>query len=206
MARKVSFLVDTTGPVRVPLDEIPADVKKFVEDTYTHQRKTPGRTRVEYDTVKELEEDFKLMADYAAQRPAGILKIRKSPTRELKDIEMDIRITAAVVENGNRNAGNDRRQPAGQTRLSTNGPGQWPGPLPRKATQMASQKHQELEAMAVDIRLDIASLENAISVLEKHSPDGIAGYRAVTVVEMGLLVSTLRTQLFNLEMEMVAAQ
>lgn len=116
MARKVSFLVDTTGPQRTPLDSIPDDVKKFVEDTYTHQRKTPGRTRVEYDTVDELRADFKYMVDYAAQRPAGILNVRKSPTRDLKDTEMDIRIVANVEANGARNAGNDRRQPAGQQR------------------------------------------------------------------------------------------
>lgn len=110
MARKAVFIQDTTGPVRTPLDEIPADVKKFVEDTYAAQRKTPGRTRVEYDTADEMALDFKLMADYCAQRPAGILKLRKSPSRGLKDTESDFRITADVEANGNRNAGNDRRQ------------------------------------------------------------------------------------------------
>lgn len=114
MARKVTQLVDTTGPQRTPLDEIPADVKKFVEETYELQRKTPGRTRVEYDTETELKADFKLMVDYAQQRPAGILNVRRSPSKGLADNVMDVRITANVEANGARNAGNDRRQPTGQ--------------------------------------------------------------------------------------------
>lgn len=113
MARKSVAIIDTTGPQRTPLDEIPDDVKKFVEDVYAKQRKTPGRERVTYDTVDELKEDFKLMADYVAQRPQGVLKIRRSPTRDLPEHVMDIRITADVEANGNRNAGNDRRQPVG---------------------------------------------------------------------------------------------
>lgn len=116
MARKATFIQDTTGPVRTPLDEIPADVKKFVDETYAAQRKVPGRTRVEYDTVDEMALDFKLMADYAAQRPAGILTIRKSPTRNLPETVADFRIVANVEANGGRNAGNDRRQATTATR------------------------------------------------------------------------------------------
>lgn len=114
MARHSVAILDTVGPQRTPLDDIPEDVKKFVEDVYAKQRKTPGRERVTYADADELKADFKLMADYAAQRTAGILKIRRSPTRDLPDNVMDIRITADVEANGNRNAGNDRRQPVGQ--------------------------------------------------------------------------------------------
>jgi len=116
MPRQTLTVIDTTGPQRTPLDEIPADVKKFVEDTYAKQRKTPSRERVTYDTVDELRADFKLIADYVAQRPAGVLKVRKSPTKGLKDNQMDIRFTADLEANGARNEGNDRRQPVGQTK------------------------------------------------------------------------------------------
>lgn len=113
MPRKTTFIVDVTGPQRTPLDEIPADVRSFVEKTYAKQRKTPGRERVEYDTKDELAQDFKLIADYCAQRPEGVLRVRKSPTRDLPDTTMDIRIMVDVEANGARNAGNDRRQPVG---------------------------------------------------------------------------------------------
>ena len=116
MARKSVSIVDTTGPQRTALDEIPNDVKEFVESVYAKQRKTPGRERVTYDTAEELRDDFKLMADYCAQRPAGILKIRKSPTRDLAENVMDIRVSADVPANGARNAGNDRRQPVNATK------------------------------------------------------------------------------------------
>lgn len=114
MARKTQTVIDVTGPQRTPLEDIPQDVKDFVEATYAKQRKTPSRERVTYDTVDELRADFKLISDYVAQRPQGILKVRKSPTKDLPENTMDIRFTADVEANGNRNAGNDRRQPVGQ--------------------------------------------------------------------------------------------
>ena len=116
MARKTETVIDTTGPQMTPLDEIPEDVKKFVEATYAKQRKTPSRERVTYDTVDELKADFKLIADYVAQRPGGILKVRKSPTKGLKDNQMDLRFHADLPANGARNEGNDRRQPVGQSK------------------------------------------------------------------------------------------
>jgi len=107
MPRKTSTAIpDTTGPQLTPLDAIPDDVKAYVEEVYEKQRKTPGRERAEYDNEKELKEEFKLMADYVAQRPAGILRIRKSPTREMApgvkmpDNVMDFRITADIEANG----------------------------------------------------------------------------------------------------------
>lgn len=114
MARQSATILDVTGPQRTPLDEIPQDVKEFVESTYEKQRKVPSRERVTYGSEDELKADFKLMVDYATQRKAGILKVRKSPTRDLPANTMDIRITADVEANGNRNAGNDRKQPVGQ--------------------------------------------------------------------------------------------
>lgn len=107
MARKViGAIVDTTGPQVTPLEDIPADVIEFVETTYAKQRKTPGRERVEYDTLDELKKDYKLMVDYCAQRPAnkgGILAIRRSPTRGIPETVMDVRITADLEANGKAN-------------------------------------------------------------------------------------------------------
>lgn len=112
MARKSEFVPDTTGPQRTPLDEIPNNVKKYVEDVYAKQRKTPGRERASYDTEAELNAEWKQMVDYAAQRPQGVLRVRRSPTRNLPATTMEFRVTADVEANGARNAGNDRRQPA----------------------------------------------------------------------------------------------
>lgn len=105
MPRKSSVAIpDTNGPVLTPLDAIPDELKAYVEEVYEKQRKTPGRERAEYDNEKELKEEFKLMADYVAQRPAGVLRIRKSPTREMPDNVMDFRITADLESNGKKNA------------------------------------------------------------------------------------------------------
>jgi hypothetical protein len=112
MPRKTSIAIpDVSGSVMTPLESIPDDLKMYVEDVYARQQKQPGRERAEYDTEAELKAEFKLMADYVAQRPAGILRIRKSPTRDQADNVMDFRITANLEENGKRNAGNDRKQP-----------------------------------------------------------------------------------------------
>lgn len=109
MARKMVFIQDTTGPQRTNLDDIPQEVKEFVEECFTKQSRTPGRTQVAYDTKEELENEFKLMADYCAQRKQGILRIRKSPTRKLAETVMEFRITRAIEENGARNAGNNAK-------------------------------------------------------------------------------------------------
>lgn len=100
MARKVTFVADVTGPNFTPLSEIPKEVKDLVEEAYAKIRKTNGRVRVEYDNADELAQDFRLMAAYCAQRTAGVLKIRRSPTRNLPDNVMDFRVTADIEANG----------------------------------------------------------------------------------------------------------
>jgi hypothetical protein len=96
MPRKGSqTIVDVTGPEVTPLDSIDKEVKDFVEFVWEKQQKTPARERVEYDTEKEKDAEFKLMSDYVAQRPAelgGPLGIRRSPSRDLPKNVMDIRI------------------------------------------------------------------------------------------------------------------
>jgi hypothetical protein len=116
MARKATFIPDTTGPQRTALDEIPQELKDYVESVYAKQRKSPGREHVEYENKAELEQEFKLIADYCAQRKTGILRVRRSPTRNQPDNVMEFRITADIEANGARNEGNDRKQPVGATK------------------------------------------------------------------------------------------
>lgn len=104
MARKSVAIIDVTGPQVTPLDAIPDDLKAFVEDVYKRQSKTPGRERVTYDNDQERDAEFKLMVDYAKQRKAGVLKIRRSPSKDLPDHTMDIRITRDLEANGQKNA------------------------------------------------------------------------------------------------------
>jgi hypothetical protein len=104
MPRKTSTPVpDTSGTILVPLESIPQDVKNYVEEVYKRQLVTPGRERAEYDTEAEMNTEWKFMTDYAAQRPqglGGVLKIRRSPTRDLPVNVMDFRVTANVEANG----------------------------------------------------------------------------------------------------------
>jgi hypothetical protein len=115
MPRKTSTaILDTTGPVLTPMDAIPEELRAYVEDVYARQQKNPGRERAEYDTEDELKAEFKLMADYVAQRPqavpgGSVLRIRKSPTRDQANNVMDFRITADLEANGKRNTGNDKK-------------------------------------------------------------------------------------------------
>ena len=122
MPRQSSISIpDTSSAFVTPLDSIPEDVKSYVEEVYEKQRKSPGRERAVYDTEDELKAEYKLMADYVAQRPAGILKIRKSPTRreglpedlkKISDRVMDFRITADLEANGKSNATNQKSSSA----------------------------------------------------------------------------------------------
>jgi hypothetical protein len=100
MARKSTAILDTTGPQRLPLDAIPDDVKAFVEEVYKRQQKAPGRERVVYDSDQERDTEFKQIADYVSQRPAGVLKVRRSPSKDLPPHAMDLRFTADLEANG----------------------------------------------------------------------------------------------------------
>lgn len=109
MARKSStFVPDATGPYVTPLNEIPDDVKKYVEEVYAKQRKTPGRERAEYDTEAEKNAEWKFIVDYCNQRPNGILNARRSPTRNKEANVMEFRINADLEKNGKANANSDK--------------------------------------------------------------------------------------------------
>lgn len=103
MARKATFIPNVTTSAFIPLADIPEEVKSEMEEYYEACRKQDGRIRIEFDTVDELKTYFRQMASYAAQRPKGALRVRKSPTRNLPDNVADFRVTLDVAENGQRN-------------------------------------------------------------------------------------------------------
>jgi len=110
MARKSVTIVDTTGTQLIPLDAIPQDVKDYVEALYKAQAKTPSRERVTYDNDQERDTEFKQMVSYAAQRKAGILKVRRSPSKDLPPHTMDVRVTADLPANAAANANGEKGQ------------------------------------------------------------------------------------------------
>ena len=97
---------------RRKLDKNEINGDEYVEKVYEFQRNNPSRERAEYDTADELKAEFKLMADYVAQRPKGALRIRKSPTRGMPDNIMDFRITADLETNGQKNANDPKSSSA----------------------------------------------------------------------------------------------
>lgn len=106
MARKTTFVPTVTGTTLIPLDEIPDDIKGWAEEVYTKIKKTDGRERASYDNDDEMNLEAKYLASYCAQRPAGALKFRRSPTKDLPPHTMDFRITADVEANGARRGTN----------------------------------------------------------------------------------------------------
>jgi len=110
MARHSVTIVDTTGNQLIPLDAIPQDVKDYVEALYKAQAKTPGRERVTYDDDVERDTEFKQMVSYAQQRKAGILRVRRSPSKDLPAHSMDIRVSADLPANAAANANGEKGQ------------------------------------------------------------------------------------------------
>jgi len=115
MPRKVTFIETTTGPNFIALEDIPQDVKELVEEAYAKSRKGDVRTHVEYDDEEELKREFKQMVSYAAQRPAGVLRVRRSPTRNLPANVMDFKVSADLPANAAANAdGKNQKANQGQ--------------------------------------------------------------------------------------------
>lgn len=102
MARKLAF-VPTTAPgvtALVALDDIPQDVKDEVEEVYANLKANPnGRIRAEFDTPAELRVYVTQVTSYCELRPAGAIRFRKSPTKNLPQNVMDFRITDLKTEN-----------------------------------------------------------------------------------------------------------
>lgn len=100
MPRKTAQFIQTiSGNVVIPLDEIPQDVKDLCEEIYAKVSKSDGRYRLEYDTKEELATEYRQMASYCAQHKP-VWTIRKSPTRQLPETTMDVRISVDIPANG----------------------------------------------------------------------------------------------------------
>jgi hypothetical protein len=101
MARmQMTFVPSTSGTGHVPLESIPEDVKADVEEAYGVLRENEGRIHVVFDTETEANLWARQAASYAAQRPNGALKFRRSPTKGLPKNEIDFRVYADLEANG----------------------------------------------------------------------------------------------------------
>lgn len=82
------------GTAYLALENIPQEIQDEVEATYAGLKENPnGRMRVAFDTAEELAEFVNQVISYCAQRPAGAIRFRKSPTRGLPATMMDYRIS-----------------------------------------------------------------------------------------------------------------
>jgi hypothetical protein len=111
MARhgKMEFIPATVATGIIPMDQIPQDVKDDFEGAWKEMQKSEGRMRVSFDTKAEALKWTREMASYAANRPGGALRFRRSPTKGLPDEVVDFRITADLEANAKRKAGTDAK-------------------------------------------------------------------------------------------------
>lgn len=84
----------------IALNDIPDEIKKHAEAIHEHVRKTGSRARLEFASTDERDLVLRQLASYAAQRKAGKLTFRVSPTRGLADTVKDVRLTADLPANG----------------------------------------------------------------------------------------------------------
>lgn len=97
MARTEATFIPTNsngGTGLLDLSDVPEDVQKEIEEIYQGLKTNPnGRMRIGFDTVAELEQYVLQAQSYCAQREAGAIRFRKSPTRGLPENVMDFRVT-----------------------------------------------------------------------------------------------------------------
>ena len=91
----LTFIPNTSksGTPALSLEEIPQEVRNDVEEVYTALKTNPGRMRVQFDSLAELNTYIAQVTAYCALRPAGAIRFRKSPSRGLAKTTMDFRIT-----------------------------------------------------------------------------------------------------------------
>lgn len=101
-----TFQATSVGNI-LPLEAVPDEVRVQVEEVYEALRTAPidGRMRATFDTEAEANEWSRQAASYCAQRPEGVLKYRRSPTRDLPKTVIDFRISADLPANGSKNGG-----------------------------------------------------------------------------------------------------
>lgn len=89
----------SSGPKVYSLEEIPDEVKNDVEEAYELLKKQNGRLAVEFPSVGELNLYMAHVKSYCELRPAGAIRFRKSPTKNLKPTQMEFRITDVETPN-----------------------------------------------------------------------------------------------------------
>lgn len=82
----------------IDLADIPDDVRKDAEEVYAALKTSPGRMRVEFNSIAELNTYIAQISAYCKQRPEGEIRFRKSPARKLKATEMEFRITDLLTK------------------------------------------------------------------------------------------------------------
>lgn len=86
----------STTPATMPLDLIPVEIKRDIEEVYAALQKTgEGRMQAEYDTVEEVKEFRRQAMAYCALRPTDVETIRGY----FKDVETDFD-PATIVKGG----------------------------------------------------------------------------------------------------------
>lgn len=101
MAFSIAFVPNLAGAKAsgVALADIPDVVKTAVEDMYAAGKENPnGKFRMTFESKSELLSVVAQMTSYCAQRPAGPVRLRKSPSRGLADNVGDFRVTDIPVE------------------------------------------------------------------------------------------------------------
>lgn len=83
----------TSAGAGLNLEDIPEEVRKDVEEVYAALKTSPGRMRVSFETLADLNLYVTQVTAYCNLRPAGKIRFRKSPTRNLPATTMDFRIT-----------------------------------------------------------------------------------------------------------------
>lgn len=99
MARKLTFVPNLSSGTLIPMDEIPDDVKEEMEEAYTQLSGRDGRIRAEFDTEDEATLYCRQAASYCTQREAGVLKFRRSPTKNLPKNVVDFTVKADLPAN-----------------------------------------------------------------------------------------------------------
>lgn len=83
-----------SAPKSLTLADVPQEVRDACEESYEALKTNPnGRLRAEFDSKQELLQFCTLAATYCENRPAGRIRFRKSPTRNLPDNAMEFRIS-----------------------------------------------------------------------------------------------------------------
>lgn len=86
-------------PAQLSLEEVPEEVRKEVEEVYATLKTNPGRMRVSFGTLAEMNTYESQVKAYCKLRPAGEIRFRRSPTKGLPKTTMDFRITDLLTAN-----------------------------------------------------------------------------------------------------------